>query len=72
MLPRLPIGRYKYIKQARDLLATVAAEVTAEKRAAMKEGLEGGKDLISQLLRANAKEDKNGRMSDEEVEAEIM
>jgi cytochrome P450 len=72
MLPRIPVGRYKYIKQTRDLLGTVAAEVTAEKRAVVKEGPEDSKDLMSLLLRANAKEDENGRMSDEEVEAEIM
>ena len=44
----------------------------AEKRNDMMNGLEGGKDLMSLLLRANAKEDKQQRMSDEEVNAEIM
>jgi cytochrome P450 len=71
MMPRLPTKQYKSIRQIRNTMASIAAEVMAEKRAAMEKGLEGGKDLMSLLLRANAKEDKNGRMSDEEVNAEI-
>jgi cytochrome P450 len=72
MMPRIPTKQYKSIRQTRNTMDSVAAEVMAEKRAAMEKGLEGGKDLMSLLLRANAKEDKNGRMSDEEVNAEIM
>ena len=72
MMPRLPTKQYKSIRQTRDTMASVAAEVMTEKRAAMEKGLEGGKDLMSLLLRANAKEDKNGRMSDEEVNGQIM
>jgi hypothetical protein len=72
MIPRLPTKKYQYIRETRDTIAAVAAEVMAEKRNVMNKGLEGGKDLMSLLLRANAKEDKKSRMSDEEINAEIM
>ena len=71
ILPYLPTKKYKYLKQSRDTIAAVAAEVMTEKRAIMKKGLEGGKDLMSLLLRANAGEDEKGRLSEEEVNAEI-
>jgi cytochrome P450 len=72
MMPHIPTKQYKAIRQTHNTFSAVAAKVIAEKRIAMEKGLEGGKDLMSLLLRANAKEDKNGRMSDEEVSAEIM
>jgi hypothetical protein len=72
MIPYLPTKQNKSIRRTRDTIAAAAAEVMAEKRTAMEKGLEGGKDLMSLLLRANAKEDKSGRLSDVEVNAEIM
>jgi len=71
MMPQLPTKKYKYIKQTRNTITAIAAEVIKEKRNDMRKGLEGGKDLISLLLRANAREDKQQRMSDEEINAGI-
>lgn len=67
----LPTKKYKYIRQTRDTITAIAAEVMAEKRDDMKKGLEGGKDLMSLLLRANAREDPLRRMSDEEINSGI-
>jgi len=71
MMPRLPTKKYKYIKQTRETITAIAAEVITEKRNDMKKGLEGGKDLMSLLLCANAREGKQQRMSDEEINAGI-
>jgi cytochrome P450 len=67
----LPTKKYKYIKQTRDTITAIAAEVMAEKQSDMMKGLEGGKDLMSLLLRANAREDAQRRMSDEEMNAGV-
>jgi len=71
MMSRLPTKKFKYIRQTRDTIATIAAEVMAEKQSDMRKGLEGGKDLMSLFLRANSAEDKHKRMSDEEIHAVI-
>ena len=71
MMPRLPMKKYKYIKQTRETITAIAAEVMAEKQSEMRKGLEGGKDLLSLLLRANAREDPQRRMSDEEINAGV-
>lgn len=68
---QLPTKKYKYIKQTRDTITGIAAEVMAEKRNDMKKGLEGGKDLMSLLLHANAREDPQRRLSDEEITSGI-
>ena len=70
-MAHLPTKKYKYIRQTRDLITTIAAEVMTEKRNDMMNGLDGGKDLMSLLLRANAGEDKQRRMSDEEMNSGI-
>jgi len=67
MMSYLPTKKYKYIRQTRDTIIAIAAEVLAEKQSDMGKGLDGGKDLMSLLLRANAEEDKHRRMSDEEI-----
>ena len=67
MMPHIPIEKFKHIKQTRDTIIAIAAEVLAEKQSDMRKGLNGGKDLMSLLLRANAEEDKHRRMSDEEI-----
>jgi len=71
MMPQLPTKKYKYIRQTRDTIAAVATEAMREKRNDMRKGLEGSKDLMSLLLRANAGENKQQRMSDEEINAGI-
>lgn len=71
MMPYLPIKKLKYIRQTRDLITSVAGEVMAEKQDDMRKGLEGGRDLMSLLLHANASEDEHRRMSDDEINAGI-
>jgi cytochrome P450 len=68
----LPTKKYRYIKQTRDTITAIASEVITEKQNDIKNGLDGGKDLMSLLLRANAREDKQRRMSHEELIAGIM
>lgn len=72
MMPYLPNEKSRSIRRTRDTIASVAAEVMIEKRNDMRTGLSGGKDLMSLLLRANAGESKQQRMSDEEVNAVIV
>ena len=67
----LPTKKFRYIKQTRETITAIAAEVMAKKQNDMKNGLVGGNDLMSLLLRANAGEDKQRRMSDEEITAGI-
>lgn len=71
MMPYLPTKKYKYIRETRDTITAIAAEVVAEKQSNMRKGLEDGKDLLSLLLRANAKENSQRRMSDEEINAGV-
>ena len=71
MMPHIPIEKFKHIKQTRDTIIAIAAEVMTEKQNDMRKGLDGGKDLMSLLLRANAEEDTHRRMSDEEIIAGI-
>ena len=71
MMPHLPIKKFKHVKQTRDTITAIAAEVMAEKQNDVRKGLDGGKDLMSLLLRANAEEDTHRRMSDEEIIAGI-
>ena len=72
MMPYLPNEKSRSIRRTRDTIASVAAEVMIEKRNDMSKGLSGGKDLMSLLLRANAGESKQQRMSDDEVNAVIV
>ena len=71
MMPHLPTKKYKYIKQTRETITAIAAEMMAEKQNDMRKGLEDDKDLLSLLLRANAREDPQRRISDEEIYAGI-
>lgn len=71
LMSHLPTKKYKYIRQTRDTINAIAAEVMAEKQNNMRKGLEGGRDLMSLLLHANSGEDKQRRMSDEEITAGI-
>jgi cytochrome P450 len=71
MMPRLPTKKYGLIRQTRDTITAIAAGVLGEKQDDMRKGLDGGKDLMSLLLRANSREDKHRRMSDEEITAGI-
>ena len=71
MMSHLPTKKFRYIKQTRDTTTSIAAEVMVEKQNDMRNGLDGGNDLMSLLLRANSGEDKQRRMSDEEITAGI-
>jgi cytochrome P450 len=72
MMPYLPTKKFKYLRQTRDTVAAIAADMMKEKQNDMRKGLDKGKDLMSLLLRANAEEDKHRRMSDEEITSGIM
>ena len=71
MMHHLPTKKYKYIRQTHDIMTAIAADVLTEKGNDMKNGLSGGNDLVSLFLRANSGEDKQRRMSDEEIVAGI-
>ena len=71
IMPRLPMKKFKYIKQTRETITAVSAEVMAGKLNDMRNGLEDGKDLMSLLLRANSTADEHRRMSDEEINAGV-
>jgi cytochrome P450 len=71
MMYHLPTKKFKYIRQTHDTITAIAAEVMTEKQNEMRKGLDGGKDLLSILLRANAEEAKHRRMSDEEITAGV-
>ena len=71
MIAHLLAKKYRRIRQTRDIVTVIAAEVMREKRNDIRKGLGSGKDLMSLLLRANVKEDKEQRMLDEEIIAGI-
>jgi cytochrome P450 len=71
MMYHLPTKKFKYLRQTRDTVAKIAAEVMTEKQNDIRKGLDGGKDLLSILLRANAGEDERRKMSVEEIVAGV-
>lgn len=71
MIAHLLAKKYRRIRQTRDIVTVIAVEVMREKRNDIRKGLGSGKDLMSLLLRANVKEDKEQRMLDEEIIAGI-
>jgi cytochrome P450 len=72
MMYHLPTKKFNRIRQTHDTITAIATEMMTEKQNDMRKGLDGGKDLLSILLRANAEEVKHRRMSDEEITAGIM
>lgn len=70
-LPRLPIKKFSQLGIAARKLSSLADKLVHAKSEAHAEGLESGKDLISLLVRANAKEAAKTKLSDEEVRSEI-
>jgi len=50
----------------------LADKVVKEKVHTYQQGLEGAKDLMTLLVRANAMATKENRLSDDEVNSEIM
>jgi len=70
-LSRLPITKISHLVANGRRLAKMADQMVQEKTDAYVKGLEGGKDLMSLLVRANANEKPSTRLSDREVISEI-
>jgi cytochrome P450 len=67
----IPTKKFLGIRKVRDIVATKAERLVQEKVDMYMRGLEGSKDVISLLVRANAKEHQKGKMSDAEMNAQI-
>jgi alkylphenol/PAH-inducible cytochrome P450 monooxygenase len=67
----LPMKKFKYIGTARDRMLRIAEKLVQEKLSTFMRGMEGGKDVMTLLVRANAKEEQRYKMSDVEVNAQI-
>lgn len=70
-LPYLPLKKFVVLRAVDKEVTSIAKELITTKMAAYEQGLEGGKDLMSLLIRANANEDARSKLSEEEVKAEI-
>jgi cytochrome P450 len=71
-LTHLPIKKFANIHALHDIAMTLADKMVKEKLYTYKHGLEGTKDLMSLLVRANAVEKEDNKLSDAEVNSEIM
>jgi len=71
ILPYLPVKRFVQMRSCHDRMNAISRKLIAAKTEAHLQGLEGGKDLISLLMRGNAKEEASWKLSDAEVTAEI-
>jgi hypothetical protein len=70
-LPYLPIRKFSQLRVCRKKLAAIADRMVCAKTDAHLKGLDGDKDLMSLLLKGNAKEQASARLSDTEVRSEI-
>jgi hypothetical protein len=71
-LPRyIPTKKFLGIRKVRDIVATKAERLVQEKVDMYMQGFEGSKDVISLLVRANAKEGQKGKLSDAEMNGQI-
>jgi cytochrome P450 len=71
LIPYLPIMKFFRLRVAGRKLANMAEKIVQDKVDALAKGLEGGKDLMSLLVRANANQKPSERLSDREVISEI-
>jgi cytochrome P450 len=69
---RLPLKKFKYLRILRDTSSKIAGRIIQEKLSAFQQGLEGSKDLMTLLVRANAEEKRENKLSDAEVNSEVM
>lgn len=70
-LAYLPIKKFSQLRKAAIKLKAVADHLIKIKTDDYLKGLEGGKDLMTLLVRANANEEKAAQLSEVEVRAEI-
>jgi hypothetical protein len=71
LLFRLPVTRLANMRAVGKNLSEVAKRIVGNKTNALMKGLEGGKDLMSLLIRANANEEQSRKLSDIELISEI-
>lgn len=71
LLPYLPIKKFSELGACRKKLAAIADRLVQAKAEAHLKGLEGGRDLMSLLMKGNAKEQASARLSETEVRSEI-
>ena len=67
----LPIKKLSQMRKTRSTIATISERLVQRKVDTYTRGLEGEKDLLSLLVRANAVEEPRWKLSDSEVNAEI-
>lgn len=67
----LPVKKFASIRTTRETIESIADRLVKQKTDTYLRGLEGSKDLISLLVRANAVEEEKGKMSVAEVNASI-
>jgi hypothetical protein len=70
-LLRLPFKRLAIMHTAGKHLSGVAERIVGDKTDTLMKGLDGGKDLMSILMRANANEKESAKLSENEVISEI-
>ena len=71
LLSYLPIKKFSQMRKTRNTIAATSERLVRQKADAHMRGLEGEKDLLSLLVRANAVEEPRWKLSDSEVKAEI-
>lgn len=70
-LPYLPIKKFSQLRSAAKEMTSLAATLVKSKTDAYEQGLEGGKDLMSLLIKANAQAEAKAKLSDSEVRSAI-
>jgi len=71
LLFRLPSTRLGQLRVVGKNLVNIVEQIVGDKTDSLVKGLEGGKDLMSLLIRANAKEKQSNKLSDIELMSEI-
>jgi len=69
---RLPIKKFTLMFHLRDMVSSFADQLVKEKLHTYQQGLQGSKDLMTLLVRANAMEKQVNRLTDAEVNSEIV
>jgi hypothetical protein len=71
LLSRIPATRFYRLRAGGRRLSELGEQMVKDKVDVLMRGSEGGRDLLSLLVRANANEKPSGRLSDLEVKSEI-
>ncbi|KAF7290074.1 PseudoU-synth-2 domain-containing protein [Mycena chlorophos] len=66
IVDRIPSSRLSHVRHTAKVTNTVAAELVAEKSAALLQG-KGNRDIMSLLVKANASENTNAKLSHDEL-----